>query len=467
MKNIVVIGAGYVGLVTGACFAQKNNRVIIVEHNQDKIARLLDGKVPFYEPGLDAYVSSGIQQETLIFVDSLEKALAYQPELIFSCVGTPSSDDGSADLSQVWAVAHQIGQFISQYCVVVNKSTVPVGTALKVEAIIQQELTARGVDITFDVASNPEFLKEGDALNDFVHPDRVVIGVTSERAKDLLWSLYQPFLQGRNQFFVMNRESAELTKYAANAMLATRISFMNQIALLADKVGADIDAIKQGIAADRRIGGAFLNAGIGYGGSCFPKDVKALVFMGNQHAQPMSLVQEVDEVNTRQRLVFINAIIKHYGKAIAHKTIGIWGLAFKPETDDIRYSPALDIIPALQEQGARIVVHDPIATENVKQIFKDTITYATNPLDMLHDCDCLVLLTDWKQYLNHEMSVFTKLNDATVFDGRNCYDPKGMMAAGITYRCIGKNSLAHQNQEALCDVVIPSRMEKIHEQHGS
>lgn len=466
MKNIVVIGAGYVGLVTGACFAQKNNRIIIVEHNKDKIASLLAGKVPFYEPGLDDYVTQGIQEEKLIFVNELEQALAYNPELIFSCVGTPSSDDGSADLSQVWNVAHQIGKHLNQYCVIVNKSTVPVGTAQKVESIIQQELALRNLSIPFDVASNPEFLKEGDALNDFLYPDRVVIGVTSEKAQAILSELYAPFINVQEQLLVMNPASAELTKYAANAMLATRISFMNQIALLADKVGANIDDIKQGIAKDRRIGSAFLNAGIGYGGSCFPKDVKALVFMGNLYQQPMTLVQEVDEINTLQRKIFIDHIIAHYGPNIAHKKIGIWGLSFKPETDDIRYSPALDVIPALLQKGAHIIAHDPIATENIKQVFGKTITYAQTPEKVLEDAHCLLILTDWKQYTSCAIQKFNLLQDHLVFDGRNCFDPKIMHTAGITYHCIGRNkNISYDEKQET--TIIPSRRDTMHEHINS
>lgn len=440
MKKIAVIGAGYVGLVTGACFAQKDNEVIIVEHNQEKIQALLKGQVPFYEPGLDELVAHGITTKKLVFVNSTEQALNQNPEIIFSCVGTPSSEDGSADLSQVWAVAREIGKHINNYCVVVNKSTVPVSTAKKVEILINEELAQRNIAVPFDVASNPEFLKEGDALNDFLYPDRIVVGVTSPLAEHILYQLYKPFIKDDKQFTVMNRESAELTKYAANAMLATRISFINQIALLADKVGANIDHIKQGIAQDKRIGTAFLNAGIGYGGSCFPKDVKALVHMGIEYQQPMTLVQEVDRVNSAQRIHFIQTILNHYGTNIAHKHAGIWGLSFKPETDDIRYAPAIEVIQKLREMGTQITAYDPIATNNIKAIFGNNITYATTPEQVLQSCDFLIILTEWKSFLHFQPTSFLFLSDKTVFDGRNCFDPALMAMAGVRYICIGKNS---------------------------
>ncbi len=445
MKKIVVIGAGYVGLVTGACFARKENNIIIVEQNKEKIQALLNGQVPFYEPGLDEFVTQGIATNKLVFVNSVSQALEQNPEIIFSCVGTPSSADGSADLSQVWTVAREIGKHLNNYCVIVNKSTVPVGTAKKVEALINEELAQRSLSVPFDVVSNPEFLKEGDALNDFIYPDRVVVGVTSSLAEHILYQLYKPFITDEQQFVVMNRESAELTKYAANAMLATRISFINQIALLADKVGANIDHIKQGISKDKRIGSAFLNAGIGYGGSCFPKDVKALVHMGIEYQQPMTLVQEVDRVNSAQRIHFIKTILKHYGTSIAHKHVGIWGLSFKPETDDIRYAPALEVIQKLRENGAKITAYDPIATNNIKAFIGDDITYAKTPDEIIHACDFLVILTEWKTFLRFQPTSFLALKDKTIFDGRNCFDPALMSMAGITYICIGKNSVHHES----------------------
>lgn len=442
MKKIAVVGAGYVGLVTGACFAQKDNAVIIIENNQDKIDLLLNKQIPFYEPGLNDYVQNGIAMQTLTFVNTIEKALCQHPEIIFLCVGTPSSSTGAADLSQVWTVAEEIGKHLSNYCVIVTKSTVPVGTSKKVEAIIQEQLQIRSIDVPFDVASNPEFLKEGDAINDFIAPDRVVVGTSSILAEQILYNLYKPFLSQKNQFITMNCESSELTKYAANAMLATRISFINQIALLADKVGADIDQVKNGIAQDKRIGQYFLNAGIGYGGSCFPKDVKALIHMGIEHNQSMTLIKEVDHTNTRMRMHFIEKIINHYEKnnqKISQKNIGLWGLAFKPETDDIRYAPSIDVIQKLLEKGAKITVYDPIATSNIQKIFSHKITYASSAESVLQICDFLIILTEWKEFKQITLDKFLQLNDKTIFDGRNCYDPAQMAMAGIQYYCIGKN----------------------------
>ena len=439
VRTIAVIGAGYVGLVTGACFAQKGNRVIVVENNKTKIDQLLQGSIPFYEPGLDVLVSNGIKEKTLQFVENLSTALQYNPELIFSCVGTPPLATGAADLSYVWNVAREIGRTITDYCVIINKSTVPVGTALQVKKIAQEELHIRGLSLNFDVASNPEFLKEGDALSDFLQPDRVVIGVESDRAKTALEGLYKPFLNSDSQLICMNIASAELTKYASNAMLATRISFMNQIAQLADKVGADIDQIKQGMAKDRRIGPHFLNAGIGYGGSCFPKDVKALIHTGTEHQLEMSLVKEVDAVNDLQRKQFIQTIINHYGSSMQHKKVGIWGLAFKPETDDIRSAPSLDVIVALQENGAKIYAYDPVAIPNIKAHFKKSIIYTQTADEILGVVDFLIILTEWKEFMRHEPAEFSKLTDKTVFDGRNCFDPTLMTTAGINYFCIGRN----------------------------
>lgn len=441
MKKIAVIGAGYVGLVTGACLAQKNNLIIIVENNHQRINALLEGKIPFYEPGLDVLVMQAIAQKTIIFVDHIKKALEHNPEIIFSCVGTPSQPDGSADLSYVWNVAQEIGQHITDYTLVVNKSTVPVGTAVKVKKIIQQELTKRQLAISFDVASNPEFLKEGDALNDFLCPDRVVIGVESNYAKKLLEELYAPFLKQKDQLISMNIPSAELTKYAANAMLATRISFMNEMALLADKVQADVDQVKKGIAADKRIGSQFLNSGIGYGGSCFPKDVKALVHTGIEFHQPMTLVQQVDVINDVMRTNFINKILATYKNNIANKTFAIWGLAFKPETDDIRCAPAIDVINALLQAGAKIQAFDPVANDNIKQLFGNSITYGESAEQALLKADALIILTEWKVFKDFPLIELTHLADNIIFDGRNCWEPSKLAELGISYISIGRNSV--------------------------
>jgi len=441
VSKIVVIGAGYVGLVTGACLAQKGNHVVIVESNQEKINTLLQGNIPFYEPWLDTIVSDALKKKTLTFETSIAQGLAHKPRLIFSCVGTPSLPDGAADLSYVEKAAAEIGKHITQYSLVINKSTVPVGTARRVQSIIQHELEQRKTSVEFDVASNPEFLKEGDAVSDFLNPDRVVVGIESEKAADLLRELYSPFLTNEQQFVCMNIESAELTKYASNAMLATRISFMNQLAGLADNVGADIEDVKKGMAKDKRIGSAFLNAGIGYGGSCFPKDVSALAHMGTQHHFPMTLIQEVNNINHVQRLSFINQITTHYGPALEGKKVGVWGLSFKPETDDIRCSPAIDLINNMLEKKAQIIVFDPVAQQNIAALYGDKITYAGTAQDVLKAADFLVIVTEWKQFVTTPLEQFMQLKDSVIFDGRNCFQPLVMQALGLTYYCIGRNSV--------------------------
>jgi UDPglucose 6-dehydrogenase len=453
VKKIVVVGAGYVGLVTGACFAQKNNHVIIVENNQEKIKALLNGQIPFYEPGLDSLVASGIANKTITFVNSVAEGMAHHPEVIFSCVGTPSQPDGSADLSYVYNVAAEIGANLEQYCLVINKSTVPVGTAQQVRTIITEKLEQRNMYVAFDVASNPEFLKEGDALNDFFNPDRIVIGIDSPKAAYILSSLYQPFVKTQDQILTMNIPSAELTKYASNAMLATRISFMNQIALLADNLGANIDDVKQGIALDKRIGKFFLNAGIGYGGSCFPKDVKALIHMGHEKNVRMSLIETVDEVNNNQRQWFIDRIIAHYGQELSHKVIGLWGLAFKPETDDIRCAPSLDIIQQLLKKCKKIITYDPVASSNVQALFGDKIDYAASAQDILHQADFLIIATEWHAFKQFKPVDFLLLKDKTIFDGRNCFEPGVFAALGMTYVSVGRNeqekSTLHSSRQGL------------------
>lgn len=440
--NIAVIGAGYVGLVTGVCFAnQEDNFVTVIERDQKKIDSLLSGIVPFYEPGLDILLKSVIDNKKIIFVNSLKQAIIKNPEVIFSCVGTPSLPDGNADLSYVFAVATEFAQNIENYCLFINKSTVPVGTAKKVHEIISQELVYRNKNIEFDIASNPEFLKEGDALDDFLSPDRVVVGVNSLKAKNILKKLYSPFIKSQDQFISMNIESAELTKYASNAMLATRISFINQLALLADKVGADIFAVKNGMAKDKRIGSAFLNAGIGYGGSCFPKDVSALIKIGENYNLKMSLVEAVDDINKNMRESFINNILDFYKNNIKNKRIGIWGLSFKPETDDIRSAPAIDVISSLLNAGAHINVYDPQAISNIKNIFNNKINYTKTAQEILITCDSLIILTEWREFINININEFNLLKDKLVFDARNIFSPVSMKNAGISYICIGRNSV--------------------------
>jgi UDPglucose 6-dehydrogenase len=439
MKKIGIIGAGYVGLVTGACFAQKNNQVIIVENNKKKISLLLDEKIPFYEPGLVELVQDGIKKGNIIFVEHVGEVLKKKPSILFSCVGTPSQEDGSADLSSVWIVAREIGLKLSEYCLVVNKSTVPVGTAAKVSQIIRKQIENRRVAIEFDIASNPEFLKEGNALQDFLYPDRVVVGTKSDKALRLLSELYKPFLRSKEQIVAMDIASAELTKYAANAMLATRISFMNQMALLADNVGADIERVKEGIAMDRRIGKHFLDAGIGYGGSCFPKDVKALIHTGKVYQQPMTLVKEVDSINILMQTKFIEKIMNFYCNNLEKKKIGIWGLAFKPETDDIRDAPSINVIKGLLNAGVKVYAYDPVAQKNAKKLFDDKITFMSSADDVLRKCDALVILTEWKEFVCCDVEKFGFLRDKVVFDARNCFSSEKIRSNNITYITIGRN----------------------------
>jgi UDPglucose 6-dehydrogenase len=445
--NIVVVGAGYVGLVTGACFAQQpSNNVIIVEKDTQKLQTLLTGRAPFVEPRLDALVNEGIRSGRLHFSPCIADACALvNPDVIFLCVGTPSNKDGSVDLSYVSQVAHEIGSVLCSYCVVVDKSTVPVGTGRNVKTVIQECLARRGINLVFDVASNPEFLQEGSAVKNFIEPDRIVVGVESQQAANILQALYAPFLTKKIPFLVMSLESAELTKYAANAMLATRISFMNELTLLAGATGADIEHIKEGIAADKRIGPYFLNPGVGYGGSCFPKDVKALVAMGREHGIPMTLVHEVDAVNDRQRSYFLDMIVNYYGSEITHKTIGVWGLSFKPETDDIRNAPSIDIIAGLLARGANVVVYDPAAQTNIYGVFGSSIRYVTTANQILQCCDSLVVLTEWREFVSHKPGSFLTLTDRVVFDGRNCFDPCAMAQCGIRYFTMGRNCYQCQN----------------------
>lgn len=440
MTTIAMIGAGYVGLVTGACFAQKGNTVVIIENNINKINSLLEGKIPFYEPDLAEIVTQAIQEKKLIFEQNIAQGLKHNPSIIFSCVGTPPLLTGAADLSYVKQAAEEIGQHMTNPLIIVNKSTTPVGTARLIKKIITKQQELRGEFISFDVASNPEFLKEGDAVNDFINPDRVVVGIESESAAAILFDLYKPFLLSSDQFICMDIESAELTKYASNVMLATRISFMNQLALFADLVGADINQVKKGMANDRRIGPHFLNAGIGYGGSCFPKDVKALIHMGKECHFPMTLIEEVDNINNFQRLWFINRIHAHYGPTLSKKTAGIWGLSFKPETDDIRGAPSLDIIDDLIQHNVSIVAYDPIAQKNISERFDNAINFVTNPSHVLMQTDFLIILTESAEFLRYMPSDFLHLNDRIVFDGRNCFDPERMASAGINYLCVGRNN---------------------------
>lgn len=440
-KRIVVVGAGYVGLVTGACFASVGNKVMVVEKDEGKINTLLQGKIPFFEPGLDKLVKKCQQNGHLVFLNDIAHAISQGPDFIFLCVGTPPLDDGSADLSFIMRAAEEIGENLNSYCIIVDKSTVPVGTAHKVKNIIVNTLQKRTMDVAFDVASNPEFLREGSALEDFFSPDRIVIGIETKRTEDALQALYKPFVASSDQCIAMNMESAELTKYASNSMLAARISFMNQLAQLSEKVGADIEQIKKGMAKDRRIGPLFLNAGIGYGGSCFPKDVTALICTGKQHGVTLSLLQEVDQINKEQRQWFLKKIFDYYGDTITKKHLGIWGLAFKPNTDDIRGAPSVDIIAALLEKGVKITAYDPKAVKSIQAIFGDNVSFVDNANDILNTCDGLIVLTEHKEFIQSDPQAFLRLKDGVVFDGRNCLNQQLLKECGVRYISVGRSSV--------------------------
>ena len=436
--NIAIVGTGYVGLVSGTCFAEMGVNVTCVDVNKEKINALLHGQIPIYEPGLGDMVLRNCQEGRLRFTTDITTCLN-DVELVFSAVGTPPDEDGSADLSYVLAVAHTIGRNMNKYKLVVTKSTVPVGTAQKVRNAIQEELDRRGVNIEFDVASNPEFLKEGNAISDFMSPDRVVVGVESERAKKLMSKLYKPFLLNNFRVIFMDIPSAEMTKYAANSMLATRISFMNDIANLCELVGADVNMVRSGIGSDTRIGRKFLYPGIGYGGSCFPKDVKALIKTAEQNGYDMRVLRAVEEVNETQKSALFDKLQKLFGNDLQNKTIAIWGLAFKPETDDMREAPVLVLIDKLQQAGCNIRAYDPAAMEECKRRIGDTIYYARDMYDAVLDADVLMLVTEWKEFRLPSWAVIKKtMAQQIVLDGRNIYEKKEMEEQGFIYHCIGK-----------------------------
>lgn len=436
--KIAIVGTGYVGLVTGTCFAEIGVDVTCVDTNTEKIETLKKGIIPIYEPGLEEMVLRNAKSGRLRFTTSLESCLN-DVEVIFSAVGTPPDEDGSADLSYVLAVARTIGQNMNKYKLVVTKSTVPVGTAQKVRNVIQEELDKRGINIEFDVASNPEFLKEGNAINDFMSPDRVVVGVESERAKKIMSKLYKPFLLNNFRVIFMDIPSAEMTKYAANSMLATRISFMNDIANLCELVGADVNMVRSGIGSDTRIGRKFLYPGIGYGGSCFPKDVKALIKTAEQNGYDMRVLRAVEEVNEVQKSALFEKLLKLFNNKLENRTIAIWGLAFKPETDDMREAPALVLIDKLKQAGCKIRVYDPAAMEECKRKIGDSVYYAHDMYDTVLDADVLMLVTEWKEFRLPSWAVIKKtMMQPIVLDGRNIYDKKEMEEQGFIYHCIGK-----------------------------
>ena len=439
--KIAVVGTGYVGLVTGTCFSEMGVHVTCIDVDKNKIDALNQGIVPIYEPGLETLVRKNKKSGRLHFSTRLEDVIN-NVDIVFSAVGTPPDEDGSADLKYVLEVAHTIGKHLNRYIVVATKSTVPVGTAQKVKAVIQEELDARGVNVVFDVASNPEFLKEGNAVKDFMSPDRVVVGVESERARRLMARLYKPFMIVSDRLIFTDIPSAEMIKYAANSMLATRISFMNDIANLCELVGADVNMVRKGIGTDTRIGKKFLYAGCGYGGSCFPKDVKALIKTANDLGYDMRVLQAVEEVNNDQKLVLYHKIVNHYGgdeSKLNGKTVAIWGLAFKPETDDMREAPSLILIDLLVKAGATVRVYDPVAMEECQRRIGDKVIYAHDMYDAADGADALMLVTEWKEFrIPNTDTLLSKMHGRLILDGRNILDGEELHQAGFEYHCIGK-----------------------------
>lgn len=435
--NIAIVGTGYVGLVSGTCFAEMGAQVTCVDVDVKKIKKLKDGIMPIYEPGLEEMVRRNVECKRLKFTTNLTDVLD-DVEVVFSAVGTPPDEDGSADLKYVLAVAKEFGQHINKYTILVTKSTVPVGTAKKVKTAIQEELDKRGVDVSFDVASNPEFLKEGAAIKDFMSPDRVVVGTESDKAKEVLTRLYRPLMLQNFRVIFMDIPSAEMTKYAANAMLATRISFMNDIANLCERVGANVDSVRKGIGTDTRIGSKFLYAGCGYGGSCFPKDVKALVHTGMDNDYHMEVIEAVERVNERQKSIVYDKIVKMIGP-VKDKKIAILGLAFKPETDDMRETPALVVIDKLLADGATVRVFDPIAMDECKRRIGDVVTYCKNMYDAADGADVFALMTEWRQFRMPSWNVIQKVMTGNVIvDGRNIYDRQELEKMGFKYTRIGE-----------------------------
>jgi UDPglucose 6-dehydrogenase len=439
--NITVIGSGYVGLVSGTCFAEMGNKVTCVDIDPVKIEKLNQGIIPVFEPGLETMVLKNVKNKNFFFTTKLYEALQTS-EIAFIAVGTPMGDDGSADLQYVLAVAKSIGQSMQKRLIVVDKSTVPIGTADKVKATIQKELDIRGSDLAFDVVSNPEFLKEGAAIADFMKPDRVVIGTDSDYAKEKMKQLYHPFCMSRERFITMDIRSAEMTKYAANAMLATKISFMNEIANICEKVGADANQVRIGIGSDARIGYNFIYPGAGYGGSCFPKDVKALNKISEEHGHKAELIQSVEKVNDAQKLVIAHKIVKRFGEDLSGKTFGLWGLAFKPGTDDMREAPAIYVVKELVKRGAKIQAYDPKAMAEAQECYLkgiENISYVNSKYDVLKEADALVLLTEWKEFRSPDFEeINTQLKSPIVFDGRNQYNAFNLEEKGFEYYQIGK-----------------------------
>jgi UDPglucose 6-dehydrogenase len=440
--KVTTIGTGYVGLVTGACLAEMGNHVVCLDVNTDKIRVLNEGGIPIHEPGLDAVVKRNVAAGRLHFTTDVDAAVNHGT-ILFIAVGTPPGEDGSADLQYVLAAARSIGERMTDYKVIVDKSTVPVGTADRVRATISDELTRRGSDANFSVVSNPEFLKEGAAIEDFMKPDRIIVGSDDEQATLMMRALYAPFTRSHDRLFVMDVKSAEFTKYAANAMLATRISFMNELALLAEKVGADIELVRRGIGSDPRIGYQFLYAGAGYGGSCFPKDVKALVRTGRACGQELKVLNAVEEANERQKLVLVDKVVARFGKDLEGRRFALWGLAFKPNTDDMREAPSLVLIEELVRRGASVVAYDPVAMGEARKLLTQlsSVSFCERAEQVLAGSDALIVITEWKEFRTPDFSrIKAELKQPVIFDGRNLYEPATMMSLGLEHYAIGRGA---------------------------
>ncbi len=438
--KISVVGTGYVGLVSGTCFAETGINVTCVDVDETKIEKLNNGIIPIYEPGLEDIYKKNVEKERLVFTTNLAESLK-NSDALFIAVGTPPDEDGSADLKYVLGVAREIGKNLDHYMVIATKSTVPVGTSKKVKEAIQKELDKRGVQVDFDVASNPEFLKEGNAVQDFLKPDRIVIGTESERAQKVMKKLYKPFLLNGHPIIFMDITSSEMTKYAANSMLATKISFINEIANLCEIVGADVESVRKGIGSDPRIGNKFIYAGTGYGGSCFPKDVQALIRTADEHQYSLEILKAVERVNMNQKSVLVNKVMKYFNGDLKGKKFALWGLAFKPKTDDMREAPALVIIEKLLAAGAKIVAYDPVAMEEGKRILSDKIEFAKDEYDAVIDADALLLVTEWPEFRIPNFRVLEKLlKNKVIFDGRNIYDPEELAELSFDYFAIGRKT---------------------------
>jgi UDPglucose 6-dehydrogenase len=439
--KVIVVGTGYVGLVSGTCFAETGVDVVCVDVDERKINMLNQGRIPIYEPGLEDIYKRNVEKGRLSFSTSLKDSLA-DAEAVFIAVGTPPDEDGSADLKYVLGVAREIGRNMDHYMVVITKSTVPVGTSMKVKAAILEELKARNADVPFDVASNPEFLKEGSAVDDFLKPDRIVVGIESQEAEKTIKRLYKPFLLNGHPILFMDIASSEMTKYAANSMLATKISFMNDIAVLCELVGADVSMVRKGIGSDARIGNKFIYPGTGYGGSCFPKDVQALVRTAEEYGHSLEILKAVEAVNYRQKSILVKKIKQHFGDQLKGMKFGMWGLSFKPKTDDMREAPSLVIIEQLLQAGATVTAYDPVAMEEAKRILGDRISYANDEYEACIDADALIVVTEWPEFRMPNFRVLDRLlKNKVIFDGRNIYEPEEMKDLSYSYYSIGRNPI--------------------------